>query len=601
MSTAGRIATSWRYGGQVDPSGRASAGVLEFMPEAAKVLALRIKKYAVCSTWLFTGLEARPPLGLFGKDTVMTPRGYHYMMLISSATLLLGGCAGDDSSGGGSDTESSTATSKSETKAAGQSNGDSKSASSTATGAASTISDDPEKIVVTGPITSGKGTPFRSAAVYAEKAFGDAGYVEEEFFYEGGAVSYVVDGQMSKDGKWAVKEEAKAPFRTRLLVRRPKDAAKFNGTVVVEWLNVSAGADGDPGFMYNFKEILREGYGYVGVSAQQVGVQGGGFSLGGGGAGRTPLKDADAERYGSLAHPGDGYSFDIFTRAAKVVRGAGGKDILGGLKPKHLLAYGESQSAGRMVSYVNAFAPKDKAFDGYFIHSRGASGTPLGNGGGGLALGAGFGGGGASLIRDDLDAPVFQFQTETDVFGMFGFTAARQPNTPKIVTWEVAGTAHADQYLLDFGDGMEGAVMCENANDGPQWYVLRAALHALNAWVVDGTMPPQPTPIEADSSGSSAKLDGNGNAIGGVRSPAVDVPVSVLSGLPGNGGNDFFCFLFGHTTPFTADKLKQLYPTHDDYVSKFKEAAKKAREGLYLLGPEEEEILATAQAAKIPE
>jgi len=54
----------------------------------------------------------------------------------------------------------------------------------------------------------------------------------------------------------------------------------FNGTVVIEWLNVSGGADGDPGFMYNWEEISREGYAWVGVSAHAAGVVGGGFALG---------------------------------------------------------------------------------------------------------------------------------------------------------------------------------------------------------------------------------------------------------------------------------------------------------------------------------
>ena len=35
-----------------------------------------------------------------------------------------------------------------------------------------------------------------------------------------------------------------ADYRTRILVYRPADAARFNGTVVVEWLNVSGGLDG---------------------------------------------------------------------------------------------------------------------------------------------------------------------------------------------------------------------------------------------------------------------------------------------------------------------------------------------------------------------
>jgi hypothetical protein len=92
--------------------------------------------------------------------------------------------------------------------------------------------------------------------------------------------------------------------------------------------------------------------------------------------------------------------------------------VLEGLKPERLIAYGESQSAIRMVSYVDGVHPLAKVYDGFFIHSRGAGGVPFDSAGGsaGLSLG-GFGGGSAVFIRDDIDEKVFQFETETDVTG----------------------------------------------------------------------------------------------------------------------------------------------------------------------------------------
>ena len=119
---------------------------------------------------------------------------------------------------------------------------------------------------------------------------------------------------------WQLAEAEKAPFASRLLVRRPIDAGDFNGTVVIEWLNVSGGADGDPGFMYNWEEISREGYAWVGVSAHAAGVVGEGFALGQ----AMPLVQADPERYGALAHPGDAYSFDSIRvlRRSSAVRAA---------------------------------------------------------------------------------------------------------------------------------------------------------------------------------------------------------------------------------------------------------------------------------------
>ena len=58
-----------------------------------------------------------------------------------------------------------------------------------------------------------------------------------------------------------------------MIVRRPQDPARFSGTVVVEWLNVTIGRDGDPSWGYAAEEIIREGHAWVGVSAQQTGVR----------------------------------------------------------------------------------------------------------------------------------------------------------------------------------------------------------------------------------------------------------------------------------------------------------------------------------------
>jgi hypothetical protein len=454
-----------------------------------------------------------------------------------------------------------------------------------------------DTITVTGPITGGKGIPQSASILNVAKR----GYVEQEFFFEGEATGYELQGEMTMDGKWTVAETDRAAYKTRMLVIRPADASKFNGTVVVEWLNVSAGADGAPGYMFNYAEILREGAAWVGVSAQAVGVQGGGFAMV---EGALPLKDYDPARYGSLNHPGDAYSFDIYSRAAKVIRGQGTADVLGGLKPQRLLAYGESQSAMTMITYTNAVQPVAKVYDGIFIHSRAAAGIPLGGGGGGCGA---IMGGSATQVRTDLNVPVIQFETEGDITG---FYTARQPDTNRIRTWEVAGTAHADAYLATFADKAEegGATLpenvltCENANEGPQYIVLRAALHALNRWVKDGIAPPSAPPITME--GNQVIRDEHGNALGGIRTPHVDVPIATLkptnNSAGGQGCDAMMCAMFGATEPFSDAKLLQLYPTHADYVSKYTASANQASAAGFILEPEKQEIIAAAQAAPIP-
>ena len=442
-----------------------------------------------------------------------------------------------------------------------------------------------DPVTVTGPIT---GAPFTASFV----DLGAHGYSEKEFFYEGDATAYALEGEMTTDGKWQLMETTQAHYKSRIIVRRPLDASEFNGTVVLEWLNVSGGADGDPGFMYNWEEILREGYAWVGVSAQATGIEGGGFALLGDQV--AALKEYDPERYGSLSHPGDLYSFDIYTRAAQIVRGAGDLDVLDGLQPERLIAYGESQSAMRLVSYVNGVHPLVNAFDGFFIHSRGASGVPFTNDAT-LAIG-----GTPATIRDDIEEPVFQFQTETDVLGLLASLPARQPDTDRLRTWEVAGTAHADAHILSFGaDAGVSLIQCEGINDGPQHFVIKAALHALNLWMTDGTAPVTGEPLMADANGAPV-LDEHGNTLGGVRTPDVDVPIATLSGEPPAGSSEIICILFGSTTPFTPDKLLGLYPTHDDYVTKVTESAGAARDAKFLLEPEAQAMIAEAEAAPVP-
>ena len=72
----------------------------------------------------------------------------------------------------------------------------------------------------------------------------------------------------------------------------------------------------------------------------------------------------DPVRYGDLAHPGDAYSFDIFSQAGLLAAGAGVEDVLGGLVAERVIALGESQSAGFMTTYVNAVHPLAGVYDG---------------------------------------------------------------------------------------------------------------------------------------------------------------------------------------------------------------------------------------------
>ena len=68
--------------------------------------------------------------------------------------------------------------------------------------------------------------------------------------------------------------------------------------------------------------MLQDGFALVGVSAQRVGVEGPSAELAALGMVSPSLKGNDPERYGDLQHPGDDFSYDIYTQA-RAARRAG--------------------------------------------------------------------------------------------------------------------------------------------------------------------------------------------------------------------------------------------------------------------------------------
>ena len=423
------------------------------------------------------------------------------------------------------------------------------------------------------------------------------GYVEHEYFASGTATSYKVKGRLSRNGRWSFARDTKAAYRTRVLVRRPANAADFSGTVVVEWNNVSAGIDADPDYASAGTEITRHGDVWVGVSAQLIGVEGGPVLVSAPGAESLAgkgLKKLDPARYSSLHHPGDGYSFDIFTQVARALREGG--PALADMKPKKTLAAGESQSAFALTTYYNGVQPLTRAFDGFLVHSRGSGILPL-VGPGKYADIAGSFGSTTPIFRTDVDAPVLDVQSEADVTGVLNSVAVRQADNDRFRLWEVAGTAHADVHLL----GPIAKLLNCGApiNNAPMYIVVNAALHSLDDWVSSGTAPPEAPRLELTSgSNPASRRDVDGIALGGIRTPPVDVPVDVLSGIPGSNP-DLLCILLGSTKPLPAARLAQLYPSRAAYQQRYRAAADKVIKAGFVLAADRDALLAFAQPSRI--
>jgi hypothetical protein len=507
--------------------------------------------------------------------------------------------------------------------------------------AASAVSPAPLRHLASGPLpavtpipahTGSHGYPYD--AVPTKPSFPGAptinlahfGYTEREFKMTGTANIYQQSGFWGSNGRWNVSvAQPNVPYTTRLLVRYPTNPAKFNGTVVVEWLNDTTGGDQDPVWSEIYHEVLSQGYAYVGVSAQTGSM--------------VEDKTWDPQRYGSLGDSNDGQSYDIFTQAAQVAR-ADAANLLGGLKPATVIGAGDSQSAFRVATYYNAIQPLSHAFDGFLAIGRGVLAAPIGSG---LVAFSPF----PALIRTDSTTPFLQIETEGDIEEL-GFAFARQPDNAHLRTWELAGAAHID---LHEGQYEAGTILRENpqltapqcvfgvmANGATQpdnmgvFELEDSALVAMRNWITQGVAPPSGNQIATTPFFNIVERDQFGNALGGIRLPDINVPAETYSAInfsqPSQESlspsqllttlknifstlmtgvitdttlrDEGLCLLEGYYTPFGQATLQSLYPTHAAYVSQFTTAAQADLAAGFLTRYDYNQAVKAAQAAPLP-
>ncbi len=346
-------------------------------------------------------------------------------------------------------------------------------------------------------------------------------YLEEEFFFTGTSPAYT----------------------SRMVVHRPADPEKFTGTVYVEWYNVTGGIDMGVFWALNREYFMREGHVHVGVSAQQIGAD--------------ALKTYDAQRYAAINHPGDTAANAIFSQAAMAIRSQAELLLGPGMSVQTVLGGGQSQSSGRLARYIDGVPPTDRFYDGYLLHS---GGTPTGN----------------------PDVPVFLVFTMMEADGIL-------VDEPNVVEWEVAGASHSDAYISARGQEEQApsigiTTTCLGPmNEYPSFMVYNAALEWLNRWVREGERPPSGDPLQP------GQVDQYGNALGGVRIQDIEVPIATYSMAPALAANwwdilsVFVCGAGGSTVSLTEQQLLELYPTHEDYVQQYTEAADEALANGYLL------------------
>jgi hypothetical protein len=403
------------------------------------------------------------------------------------------------------------------------------------------------------------------------------GYTEQEFYANGTAQRYrgVLPGAQATaqviDGGW--------PYRTRVLVRAPQ-AARFNGTLVVEWTNVTAGQDIDFAFAESHAYLLREGYAVAVVSVQRLGVD--------------RLTTWSPQRYGDLsvtadstdpqtgtpidacppgtACPGDPLSWDIMTQVSKALKdNAAPARPLPGLTVRKVVALGESQSAMRLSLYYNTIQPLYRFFDGFVF----------------LDL--------AQQMRADLPTPAISVNSEA----LSGF---QPPVSTSAYTrvWEVAGTSHASFYAVNYVDQMLLRDQSVPGPHGPMTFtqmmgaqgcrlsplfskvdtglVLNAALHSVRRWAETGQPAPATLLFQRDAKGAVMR-DAQGQVLGGVRLPQFTVPTSYTA----PNGEALGCLLAGHHRDFTESEFLQRHGSHAAYALKAKAAARAVAAQGYLL------------------
>lgn len=454
----------------------------------------------------------------------------------------------------------------------------------------------------------------KPALALGEYDVAELGYEVHEFLLSGTAASYEYTRQSGEGSSWRVTTGESAAYTTRAVVVRPSDPSAFSGSVIVEWLNVTAGFDMPVEWTMTHREIMRRGHAYMAVSAQHVGIEGQASALPAG-LGVGPLKTVSPDRYALLHHPGDAYAYDIFSQAGAAVDRSGTNGLLGPCVPQRVIAVGESQSAMFLTTYVAAVDPLARIFDGFLIHSRCGMAAPLH---GNMLIGMAFGPK-ECTFGAPLRVPVLTVVAENDVVGwppIAGFLASRQPDNEHLRIWEIAGTAHADNYLFSVGFIDSGLLPTEQlasafqptsktvvgsldqpANCAPQHhYVVQAALWQLNRWLENGEPPPKAEALQVtNASPAGLVTDEHGLARGGVRSPWMDVPTMLLSGV-GNSGHSMAGML-GVGKPFSREKLSQLYPGGKSaYLKKFEAALSEAIKQGFLLADDRDEILAIASA-----
>ncbi|UFH50392.1 alpha/beta hydrolase domain-containing protein [Pseudomonas sp. KNUC1026] len=433
-----------------------------------------------------------------------------------------------------------------------------------------------------------QGTEYSDLAHY--------GYVEQEFYLQGVAPAINASGQNLLD----------APYTTRILVRRPADPARFNGTVVIEpfsWFGERAA-----GWILTRDYLLSHGYAYVGytLNMNQPKVDPKFISP-------TPQEEADQiAQYGKIvnfefmrrfdyaryAPLGSYYDPERFTRGdgpdpfVPQSQGIGAQLALLLKTPAQ-----QGPMAGLAVKrvYVDSWAVTAQVWMDYLDQGRHQQwrmpdGSPLIDAymTGRMA----YGEVGGEVLRvprhmpDNVPFVTVFSQSEAMHDILEGIALPADTDQPQQRYYEVTGmphlrladlgTEHTEHFAADVGKGDDPR--CQTLYDEPVQMVVAALLDGMDRWVRDGK--PMPRAPRLERQGRQPVRDpADGNLVGGVRPPWVQVPsASYLTDQETGCG-----LVYDTKLPYSREALRQRYGDFDHYQQQFEAARAVSVEQGYLL------------------
>ena len=450
------------------------------------------------------------------------------------------------------------------------------------------------------------------------------GYVEKEYLISGQA--RVFDWS---DGP-AQKVLGQGPYTTRILVRRPKDLRRFNGTAIVEPFNPSTAVDLPIMWAESHQQMLAEGYAWVGITIKPNTIR--------------SLRKFDSARYGRVAMsnpaagprceagainswsqpttPADetGLAWDMLSQLGRLLKEGGPANPLG-WAAERLYMTGQSQTAGYARTYASVFGTsvvdgKGKPlFDAYLYSGSPPWQVPLNQCSKDLLPGD------PRLITAAVGVPIIELFAQGDI-GTNIETRRADADGPRDLyrRYEIAGASHTDPWEeLSFASAEDmarierggaaaarDACMPENVtrSDFPIRYVFNAAWRNLDDWVRRGVAPPRASRLELQVKTGESFVpdkafleDAVGNAKGGVRTPYVDVPTARWVGAK---SGPFRCLFVGYKVDFDDAKLRSLYKTPDDYLKKVRASASRLEGERWLTSGDAAEIVREAEQSRTP-